>query len=168
MSKTKGLTVRYRFGNKTKTFWYLSRICLNENRLFRFVPESPFLDQIEIISFDNTNSWTNSEVLVSFLLDIGTWNVYGMFVPLLFWRYILLCTMSWVCSFPRPGKSSLFSSKTSFFILLSIDRFYIEIFMFRVVPGFASRGLPFCWEQYLSHPWSRQLDELNLKEQWIY
>jgi len=28
MSKTKAQTFRYRFGNETKTFWYLSRISL--------------------------------------------------------------------------------------------------------------------------------------------
>jgi hypothetical protein len=33
MSKTKGQTFRYRFGNESKTFWYSSRICLVENRL---------------------------------------------------------------------------------------------------------------------------------------
>jgi hypothetical protein len=39
MSKTKGQTFRHRFGNETKTFWYRSRICLVENRLFRFGPD---------------------------------------------------------------------------------------------------------------------------------
>ncbi len=103
MSKTKGLTFRYRLGNKTKTFWYRSRICLNENRLFRFGPESAFLDQIEMITFDKTNSGTNSNVLVLFLLYIGTFverlrNV-GSFTVLTLHTTL---TMSWVCSFPRP------------------------------------------------------------------
>ncbi len=71
MSKTKGQTFCYRFGNKTKTFWYRSRICLVENRLFWFGPESALLDQIEMCSFDGADSGTNSYVLVSFLLDVG-------------------------------------------------------------------------------------------------
>jgi hypothetical protein len=49
-----------------------SRLCLVENRLFRFGPESALLDQIEMISFDGADSGTNSDVLVSFLLDVGT------------------------------------------------------------------------------------------------
>jgi hypothetical protein len=72
MSKTKGQTFLYRFGNKTKTFSYRSRICLVENRLFRFSPESALLDQIEMISLDWADSGTTSDVLVSFLLDVGT------------------------------------------------------------------------------------------------
>jgi hypothetical protein len=72
MTKTKGQTFRYRFGNETKTFWYRSRIYLVENRLFRFSPESALLDQIEMISFDEADSGTTSDVLVSFLLDVGT------------------------------------------------------------------------------------------------
>jgi hypothetical protein len=72
MSKTEGQTFRYRFGNETKTFWYRSRICLVENRLFRFGPESALLDQIEMVSFDGADSATNSNILVSFLLDVGT------------------------------------------------------------------------------------------------
>jgi hypothetical protein len=60
-------TFRYHVGNESKTFWYLSQICFIDNRLFRFGPESALLDQIEVISFDKTNSGTNSKVLVSFL-----------------------------------------------------------------------------------------------------
>jgi hypothetical protein len=80
MLKTKGQTFRYRFGNETKTFWYCSRICLFETKLFRFCPESALLDQLVMLSFDMTYSGTNSNVMVSFLLDIGTfvdclWNV---------------------------------------------------------------------------------------------
>jgi hypothetical protein len=80
MSKTKGLTFRYRFGNEAKKFWYCSLICLVENRLFRFGPESALLDQTEVCSFDGADSGTNSDVLVSFLLDVRTfverlWNV---------------------------------------------------------------------------------------------
>ncbi len=42
-----------------------------------------------LISFDGADSGTNSDILVSFLLDVGTiveclWNVCGTFVPLLF------------------------------------------------------------------------------------
>ncbi len=67
---------------------YCSRISLIENRLFRFGPESALLDLIEMISFKRTNSGTNSNVLVSFRLDIGRlWNVCETFVPLLFWHY---------------------------------------------------------------------------------
>ncbi len=69
MSKTKGQTFRYRFRNETNTFWYRSRICLVENRLFGFCPESALLDQIERIPFDGAGSGTNLDVLVSFLLD---------------------------------------------------------------------------------------------------
>ncbi len=72
MSKTKGQTFRYRFGNETKTFWYRSRICLVENRLFRFSSESALLDQIEMISFDGADSGMTYDLLVSFLLDVGT------------------------------------------------------------------------------------------------
>jgi hypothetical protein len=72
MSKTKGQTFRYRSGNETKTFWYRSRICLDENSLFPFGPESALLDQIEMCSFDGADSRTNSNVLVSFLLDVRT------------------------------------------------------------------------------------------------
>ena len=57
---------------RNQTFWYRSLICLIENRLFRFNPESALLDQIKIISFDKTNPGTNSKVMASFLLDIGT------------------------------------------------------------------------------------------------
>ncbi len=48
MSKKKGQTFRCPFGNETKTFWYCSQMCLVEN------------------------SGTTSDVLVSFLLDVGT------------------------------------------------------------------------------------------------
>jgi hypothetical protein len=88
MSKTKGQMLRYRFGNETKTFWYHSRICLVENRLFRFCPDSALLRQIERIYFDGAGSGTNSDVLVSFLLDVGTfverlWNVCSFIVSTL-------------------------------------------------------------------------------------
>jgi hypothetical protein len=69
MSKSTGQTYRYRFENETKTFWYRSRISL-ENILFRFGQESAFLDKIEMIYFDKTNSGMNSIFFVSFLLDI--------------------------------------------------------------------------------------------------
>ncbi len=50
------------------------------NRLFWFGPESALLDQIEMCSIDGADSGANSDVLVSFLLDVGTfverlWNV---------------------------------------------------------------------------------------------
>jgi hypothetical protein len=60
MSKTKGQTFRYRFGNETKTFWYRSQIFLVENRLFRFGPESVLLDQIDMISFDGAGLGTKT------------------------------------------------------------------------------------------------------------
>ena len=50
MLKTKGQTFRYRFWNETKTLRYRFRICLIENRLFRFGPESTLLDLIGMIS----------------------------------------------------------------------------------------------------------------------
>jgi hypothetical protein len=62
LSKTKGQTFRYHFGNKTKSLWYRSRICLVENRLFRFGPESALWDQIEMISFIVADSGRNSDV----------------------------------------------------------------------------------------------------------
>jgi hypothetical protein len=45
-----------------------------------------------MISFHGADSGTNSDIMVSFLLDVGTfverlWNVCGTFVPLLFWHY---------------------------------------------------------------------------------
>jgi hypothetical protein len=66
MSKTKGQTFRYRFGNETKTFWYRYQISLVENRLFPFsiCPESALLGKIERISFDKTNSGKNSIVFL--------------------------------------------------------------------------------------------------------
>jgi hypothetical protein len=51
MSKTKGQTFRYRFGNETKMFWYRSRVCLVVNRLFRFGPESG-PNTVDMISFE--------------------------------------------------------------------------------------------------------------------
>ncbi len=70
-------------------FWYRSRICLVENRVFQFGPASVLLDKIEMISFEGADLGTNSDFMVSFLLDVGTfverlWNVFGTFVPLLF------------------------------------------------------------------------------------
>jgi hypothetical protein len=72
---------RYRT-NVPISFWkqnqhvlVLSRICLVENRLFRFGPESALLDQIEMISFDGADSGTNSDVLVLFLSDVRTFVV---------------------------------------------------------------------------------------------
>jgi hypothetical protein len=62
------------------------RICLVENKLFRFGPESALLNQIEMISFDGADSRTNSDVMVSFLLDVGTFveRDVGTFVERLF------------------------------------------------------------------------------------
>jgi hypothetical protein len=85
MSKTKGQTFRYRFGNENKTFWYRSRISLIENRLFRFSLESALLGQIERISFDNTNSGDNS--IVFCFIPIRYRNVYITFVN----RLLLYC-----------------------------------------------------------------------------
>jgi hypothetical protein len=87
MSKTKGQTFRYRFGNETKTLWYRSRICLIENRLFRFGPESALLDQIEMTSFDKTRQIrerTQTFWFHSYKISERLWNGYGTFVPLLF------------------------------------------------------------------------------------
>jgi hypothetical protein len=103
VSKTKGQTFRYRCGNETKTFWYRSQICLVENRLYRFGPESALLDQIEMISLDGADSGTNSGVLVSFLLDVGTfverlWNVCSF-------------TVLTLLNYPFPPK---FSTVTTF------------------------------------------------------
>jgi|688.fasta_scaffold1494906_1 hypothetical protein len=70
--KNERTNVSISFWNETKTFWYRFRICFIENRLFRFGLASALLDQIEMISFDKTNSGTNSNVLVSFRLDIKT------------------------------------------------------------------------------------------------
>jgi len=70
--KNKWTNVPILFWNETKTFWYRSRICLIENKSFIFGPKSALLDQIEMISFDKTNSGTNSNVSVSLRLDIGT------------------------------------------------------------------------------------------------
>ncbi len=86
MSKTKGQTFRYRFGNETKTFWYRSRICLVENRLFRFGPESVLLDQIDMISFDGadlgtkTQFWFNScEMLERLSFTVMTYYIMEHF-----------------------------------------------------------------------------------------
>ncbi len=70
MSKTKGQTFRYSFGNETKTF------SLIENRLFRFGPESALLGQIDRISFDKKNSEKNSMVFFySYYISERLWNV---------------------------------------------------------------------------------------------
>ncbi len=68
MSKTKGQTFRYRFGTKPKRFGLPILYSIIENRLFRLDPESALMDQIEIISFDKTNSGTNSNVCLASLL----------------------------------------------------------------------------------------------------
>ncbi len=96
MSKTKGQTFRYRFGNETKTFWYCSRISLIENRLFQFGPESDLLSLIKSIFFDITNSGKNSIVFfLSFLLDIGTFVerllLYGFEITNVEHHYYLYC-----------------------------------------------------------------------------
>jgi hypothetical protein len=117
MSKTKGKTFLHRFGNETKTFCYRSRICLIETRLFRFGPESALLDQIVMLSFDKTYSGTNSNVMASFILNIGTfverlWNVcfftvltlliniltsgvFTKYVYLIYTRYLNLSLIIW-------------------------------------------------------------------------
>ncbi len=108
MSKTKGQNRRSDIGleTKPKRFDIVPEFDLmKENRLFRFGPESAFLDQIEMISFDETNSGTNSNVLLSFLLDIGTfaerlWNVCSFSV------LTLHTTLYYVMGlqFPKAGK----------------------------------------------------------------
>ncbi len=96
---------RYPFGNETKTFWYRFRICLVENRLFRFVPESALLDQTEMFPFDGTNSGMNSDVLVSFLLDVATlverlWNVVSFTV---FTLLLLYSSLAFKCLVDRKN-----------------------------------------------------------------
>ncbi len=107
MSKTKGRTFRYRFGNETKTFWYRSRICLIENRLLRFGPESALLDQIEKISFDKTNSRTKSNMFC-FHSCIRYRNVCETFVKRLFLYCIegLNCKLSGVFQNIDPSPPS--------------------------------------------------------------
>jgi hypothetical protein len=61
-----------KFGHIPEMFWYRSRICLVDNRLFHFGIESVLLDKIEMISFNVADS--------GFLLDVGTfvkslWNI---------------------------------------------------------------------------------------------
>jgi hypothetical protein len=65
-----------------KTFWYRPRICLIENRLFRFGPESAPLEQIKLSLSIRKNSGTNPHVLVSFLLRYR--NFCGTFLERLF------------------------------------------------------------------------------------
>jgi hypothetical protein len=85
LSKTKGQTFRYRFWNETNMFLYHSRICLTENRFFRFGPESALLDQIEMISFDKTiRERTQTFWFHSYEISESLWNVYGTFVERLF------------------------------------------------------------------------------------
>ncbi len=101
MSKTKGQTFRNCFGSETKTFWYRSQICLVENRLFQFGPESAPLDQIEMISFEGADWGTNSDVLVSFLLDVGKfaerlWNVCSFTI------LTLLDSSAWLPGVSKP------------------------------------------------------------------
>jgi hypothetical protein len=83
----KGETFRYRFGNETKTFWYSSRSCLVENRLFRSGLESALLDQLEMCSFDEADSGTNSDGLASFMLDVRMFVECGLFAE----RLLLYC-----------------------------------------------------------------------------
>jgi hypothetical protein len=71
MSKRKDKRSDIVLERNQKTFWYRSQICFIENRWFRYGPESALLDQIEMISFNETNSGTFVELL---------WNVCGTFV----------------------------------------------------------------------------------------
>jgi hypothetical protein len=80
MSKTEGQTFRYRFGNETKTFWYRSRICLVENRLFWFGPES-----VRTKSPNDLFRWgrLENELRRFGFIPVRCRNVCGTFVPLL-------------------------------------------------------------------------------------
>jgi hypothetical protein len=81
---------------KPKRFGIVPELVLLKikNRLLRFGPESAILDQIEKISFAKINSGTNSKVLITFLLDIGTfverlWNVCSFTVLTLLTIYAI-------------------------------------------------------------------------------
>ncbi len=68
MSKTEGQTFQYRFGNETKTFCMVSFPNLS---CFDLV-QNLFGPNLPMISFDGADRGTNSDVLLSFLLDVGT------------------------------------------------------------------------------------------------
>ncbi len=57
---------------KPKRFGIVPKFVLLRNRLFRFDPEPALLDQIEIIFFNGADSGMNSDIMVSFLLDVRT------------------------------------------------------------------------------------------------
>jgi hypothetical protein len=96
------------FWNGTKTFWYRSRICLVENRLFWLGPESAIQDQIERISLDGAGSGTNSNFFVSFLLDVG------MFVKR-FWK---VCSFTVLTLLLKPSSGQHFTQPK---LLLSFE-----------------------------------------------
>jgi hypothetical protein len=52
--------------------------------------KSALLDQIELCSFDRADSGTNSDILVSFLLDVGMFMECGLFAE----RLLLYCSMT--------------------------------------------------------------------------
>ncbi len=62
MSKTKGQTFPYRFGTKSKRFGIVPDFVLLKTDCFDLVQKSALLEQIEMISFDKTNSPTTSVV----------------------------------------------------------------------------------------------------------
>jgi hypothetical protein len=63
---------------KPKRFGIVPKFVLLITDCFLFGPESFIMEQKEMISFDLADSGTNSHVMVSFLLDVGT------FVSLIF------------------------------------------------------------------------------------
>ncbi len=65
---------------KPKRFGIVPELVLLRTDCFDFGPESAPLDQIEMISFGGADWGTNSDIFVSFLLDVGPfakrlWNI---------------------------------------------------------------------------------------------
>ncbi len=73
MLNTKGQNSDILLETKPKGFGIVSEFVQMRTDCFDlFQPESALLDQTEMFSFDGTDSAMNSDVLVSFLLDVGT------------------------------------------------------------------------------------------------
>ncbi len=81
MPKTKGQTFPYSFGNETKKrFGIVTEFVLLRTDCFHWVQNLLSWTKQKCAFFDGANWGTNSDVLVSFLLDVGTfverlWNV---------------------------------------------------------------------------------------------
>ncbi len=71
MSKTKGQTFRYHFGNETKTFWYHSHISLSENIKIRQIRERTQ----SIFCFISIRYWNVCETLVERLWNVCSFTV---------------------------------------------------------------------------------------------